>query len=156
MSGRGTVYTYTINRQAWVPGLEVPFVIAMVELDEQPGLRLMTNIVDCPTEEVEIGMPVEVAFVERGEAFVPVFHRSRHDRALRGPLHHLRHRPVRRRPAHDQGRDGADARRVLEAIADAGLKPADIDGVVSWPGAVTRNEASPRAAPAARDPARTR
>jgi uncharacterized OB-fold protein len=74
VSGRGTVYSYTINRQAWVPGLEVPFVIAMVELDEQPGLRLMTNIVDCPTEEVEIGMPVEVAFVERGEAFIPVFH----------------------------------------------------------------------------------
>ena len=74
VSGRGTVYSYTINRQAWVPGLEVPFVIAMVELDEQPGLRLMTNIVDCPTDEVEIGMPVEVAFVERGEAFIPVFH----------------------------------------------------------------------------------
>ena len=74
-SGRGTVYSYTINRQAWVPGLEVPFVIAMVELDDQPGLRLMTNIVDCPTEEVEIDMPVEVAFVERGEAFIPVFHR---------------------------------------------------------------------------------
>ena len=29
---------------------------------------------------------------------------------------------------------------VLEAIADAGLKPADIDGVMSWPGAVTRND----------------
>ena len=29
---------------------------------------------------------------------------------------------------------------VLEAIADAGLKPADIDGVMSWPGAITRNE----------------
>jgi uncharacterized OB-fold protein len=75
VSGRGTVYSYTINRQAWVPGLEVPFVIAIVELDEQPGLRLMTNIVDCPPEDVEIGMPVEVAFVERGEVFVPVFHR---------------------------------------------------------------------------------
>ena len=75
VSGRGTVYSYTINRQAWVPGLEVPFVIAIVELNEQRGLRLMTNIVDCPTEEVEIGMPVEVAFVERGEAFIPVFHR---------------------------------------------------------------------------------
>ena len=67
--------SYTINRQAWVPGLDVPFVIAMVKLDEQPGLRLMTNIVDCRTEEVEIGMPVEVAFVERGEAFIPVFHK---------------------------------------------------------------------------------
>ena len=75
VSGRGTVYSYTINRQAWVPGLEVPFVLAIVELDEQPGLRLMTNLVDCPPEEAEIGMPVEVAFVERGEAFIPVFHK---------------------------------------------------------------------------------
>jgi uncharacterized OB-fold protein len=75
VSGRGTVYTYTINRQAWVPGLEVPFVIAMVELDEQPGLRLMTNIVNCAPDEVEIGVPVEVEFVERGEAFIPVFHK---------------------------------------------------------------------------------
>lgn len=75
VGGRGTVYSYTINRQAWVPGLEVPFVIAIVELDEQAGLRLMTNIVDCAPEEVEIGMPVEVAFVERGEAFIPVFHK---------------------------------------------------------------------------------
>ena len=75
VSGRGTVYSYTINRQAWTPDLEVPFVIAIVELDEQPGLRLMTNIVDCAPEEVEIGMPVEVAFAERGEAFIPVFHK---------------------------------------------------------------------------------
>jgi len=76
VSGRGTVYSYTINRQAWVPGLEVPFVIAIVELEEQPGLRLMTNVVDGRPEDVEIGMPVEVAFVERGEAFVPVFHKA--------------------------------------------------------------------------------
>ena len=75
VSGRGTVYSYTINRQAWVPGLEVPFVLAIVELDEQPGLRLMTNLVECLPEEAAIGMPVEVAFVERGEVFVPVFHK---------------------------------------------------------------------------------
>ena len=75
VSGRGTVYTYTINRQQWSPELEVPFTLAVVELDEQPGLRLMTDIVNCKPEEVEIGMPVEVAFVERGEAFIPVFHK---------------------------------------------------------------------------------
>ena len=75
VSGRGTVYSFTINRQAWVPDLEVPFVLAIVELDEQPDLRLMTNVVGCKPAEVEIGMPVEVAFVERGAAFVPVFHR---------------------------------------------------------------------------------
>jgi uncharacterized protein len=72
VSGRGTVYTYTINRREWVPGLQVPFVLAVIELDEQPGLRLITNV-ECDPEDVTIGMPVEVAFRQRGEAFVPVF-----------------------------------------------------------------------------------
>jgi uncharacterized OB-fold protein len=76
VSGRGRVYSYTINRQQWSPGLEVPYVIAIVELDEQPGLRLLTNIVGCPVDEVAIDMPVEVEFVERGDAFLPVFHRA--------------------------------------------------------------------------------
>src|SRR3954470_15495799 len=72
--GRGTVYSFTINRQAWVPDLEVPFVLAIVELDEQTGLRLMTTV-GCKPDEIEIGLPVEVAFLERGPAFIPVFHK---------------------------------------------------------------------------------
>ena len=73
VSGRGTVYTYTVNEREWAPGVEVPYVIAIVELDEQTGLRLMTNIVGCPTAEVAIGMPVQVEFREQGNAFAPVF-----------------------------------------------------------------------------------
>ena len=42
-------------------------------MDEQPGLRLMTNVVDVPVHEVRIGMPVEVAFEDHGRVFVPVF-----------------------------------------------------------------------------------
>jgi uncharacterized OB-fold protein len=74
VSGRGSVYSFTVNRRAWSPGLEVPYVIAVVELAEQAGLRLLTNIVGSPPEEVEIGMPVEVEFAERGAAFLPLFH----------------------------------------------------------------------------------
>jgi uncharacterized OB-fold protein len=73
VSGRGTVYSYTINRQQWVPDLEVPFVLAAIELDEQPGLRLITTLVDCAPEDVEIGMAAEVTFVARGDAFIPLF-----------------------------------------------------------------------------------
>ena len=73
VSGRGSVYTFTINRRAWSPGLEVPYVIAIVQLDEQADLRLMTNIVGCSADEVAIGMPVRVEFRERSEAAVPVF-----------------------------------------------------------------------------------
>jgi uncharacterized OB-fold protein len=73
VSGRGVVYTYTLNQRAWSPGLEVPYVIAIVALEEQPDLRLMTNIVGCEPGEVAIDMPVQVEFREQGEAYVPVF-----------------------------------------------------------------------------------
>ena len=76
VSGRGTVYTYTINRRQWVPGLEVPFVLAVIALDEQQDLRLVSNVVGCPADEVVIGMRVEVEFIERGQAFVPVFRKA--------------------------------------------------------------------------------
>jgi uncharacterized protein len=76
VSGRGRVYSFTINRRAWEPGLEVPYVIAIVELEEQPGLRLLTNIVDTPVDDVAIDMAVQIAFVPRGDAFLPVFTRA--------------------------------------------------------------------------------
>lgn len=73
VSGRGHVVTYTVNRQPWRPGVAVPYVIAIVELVEQPGLRLTTNLVGCALEEIHIGMMVEVEFERAGEAYVPVF-----------------------------------------------------------------------------------
>jgi len=73
VSGGGRVYTYTINQRAWTPGLEVPYVIAIVQLDEQSDLRLMTNIVGCAPDEVAIDMPVRVEFREQDEVYVPVF-----------------------------------------------------------------------------------
>ena len=46
----------------------------MVELDEQPGLQLMTNIVDCAEDDLRIDMPVEVTFREVGpELTLPFF-----------------------------------------------------------------------------------
>lgn len=73
VSGRGRVYTFTVNQRAWSPEVEVPYVIAIVQLDEQPDLRLMTNIVGCAPEQVTIDMPVHVEFREQGEAYAPVF-----------------------------------------------------------------------------------
>ena len=72
-SGMGAVATYTVNRQPWLPGLEVPYVLAIVELDEQPGLRLMTNIVNCSAEAVKIGMRVRVVFEQREDVWIPLF-----------------------------------------------------------------------------------
>src|SRR5436190_12402151 len=58
VSGRGTILTFTVNHQPWRPGLPVPYVIAIVELDEQPRLQLTTNIVGCEPADVEVGRRV--------------------------------------------------------------------------------------------------
>jgi hypothetical protein len=73
VSGRGTVFTYTVNYHPFNPAVPPPYVIAIVELVEQVGLRFTTNIVDCAVDEVSIGMAVEVTFEQAGDAWVPVF-----------------------------------------------------------------------------------
>ena len=73
VSGRGTVLTYTVNRQVWEPGLQAPFVIAIVELAEQRGLRLTTNIVNCRLTDVRIGMPARVVFEHHDDVWLPLF-----------------------------------------------------------------------------------
>ena len=73
VSGRATVLTYTLNHQPWVPAADHPYAIAIVEIAEQPGLRLMTNIVNCPPEEVRIGMPVRVVFEQHEDVYIPLF-----------------------------------------------------------------------------------
>jgi uncharacterized OB-fold protein len=76
-SGAGTVYSFTVVRRA--PSAEfadrVPYVLAVVELAEGP--RLMSTVVDADPADVEIGMPVTLAFEDRGgEAPLPVFRRE--------------------------------------------------------------------------------
>ncbi len=73
VSGRGTVFTFTVNHQPFVPDLPVPYVVALVVLDEQDDVRLPTNIVDCDPSDVTIGMPVTVRFEQQGEVFFPLF-----------------------------------------------------------------------------------
>ena len=73
LSGRGVVYAYTINHYRWLPDMEPPYIVAEVDLVEQEGLRLMTNIVDCPLDEVRTGMPVQVVFAPHGDVYVPLF-----------------------------------------------------------------------------------
>lgn len=66
-SGLGVVHTFTVIRQMGMPGFrdELPYVVAMIELDEGP--RLLGNVVDVAVEDVHIGMPVEVVFVDAAE-----------------------------------------------------------------------------------------
>ena len=73
VSGRGTVHTFTVNHQSWIPGYEPPYAVAIVELEEQEGLRLMTNVVGCPPDDVHIGMPVRVTFEHHDDVWLPLF-----------------------------------------------------------------------------------
>ncbi len=59
VSGRGTVFTYTVNHHPYNPEIPVPYVIALVELAEQVGLRVAANIVDCEPDSVTCGMAVK-------------------------------------------------------------------------------------------------
>ena len=77
LSGRGRVLTYTVNHHPWIPGFDPPYVVAIVELEEQEGLRLTTNIVGCEPEDVSIDMPVRVRFEEAKDGiFLPLFEPS--------------------------------------------------------------------------------
>ncbi len=73
VSGRATVLTYTLNHQEWVPSPDHPYAIAIVEIEEQRGLRLMTNIVGCDADDVQIGMPVQVVFEQHDDVWIPLF-----------------------------------------------------------------------------------
>jgi len=73
VSGRATVATFTVNHQPWIPGYDPPYVIALVEIDEQPSVRLMTNIVGCAPDDVRVGMPVQVTFAHHDDVWLPLF-----------------------------------------------------------------------------------
>ncbi len=59
--GQGTVYTWTVFHQVYHPAFakDVPYAVVAVELEEGP--RLVTNLVDCKPEEIEVGMAVDIS-----------------------------------------------------------------------------------------------
>lgn len=61
-NGKGKLYTFTVTYQNQAAGFResLPYLMAWVELDE--GVKMLSNVVDCPPEQAKIGMPVEVVF----------------------------------------------------------------------------------------------
>lgn len=59
-TGRGEVYSYVVHHRPQVPGKELPFVIALVELEE--GVRMLGELIDVDPEDVRIGLPVRAVF----------------------------------------------------------------------------------------------
>ncbi|QGN54223.1 SDR family NAD(P)-dependent oxidoreductase [Novosphingobium sp. Gsoil 351] len=69
--GTGTVYTFTINHQPWVPDLDVPFAIAVVEIDGAPNVRITARVVGSDPESVHIGQRMTVIFHQAEDVWLP-------------------------------------------------------------------------------------
>jgi acetyl-CoA acetyltransferase/uncharacterized OB-fold protein len=156
VSGRATVIGFTVNHHPWLPGFDPPYVIANVVLDEDPHVRLTTNIVGCEPDEVRVGQRVEVRFEQHEDVWLPLFAPTG-EADVPNPVPE----PVRPTPRPPVSRDRFEHRAVLsgigrsalgrrllvdplsltvdaclQAIADAGLEPSDIDGLSTYPGPV--------------------
>jgi acetyl-CoA acetyltransferase/uncharacterized OB-fold protein len=156
VSGRATLVSYTVNHQPWMPGLDVPYVIGLVELVEQAGLRLTTNLVGCAPDAARIGMPVRVTFRPvSDDVALPLFEPDPDPapaapppalRPLAPVIQPERERLLERRAVLTGVGQSKIGRRLfrtdldltceaaLAAIADAGLTPADVDGLACYPG----------------------
>lgn len=154
VSGRASVIGFTVNHHQWLPGLAPPYVIANVALEEDAGVRLTTNLVNCDPESVAVGQQVKVLFEHHDDVWLPLFEPAGgvdgQDRI--GPTT----RPVPRPALSDDrfehravlsgiGRSAMGRRLMVEplrltvdacraAVADAGLVMADIDGLSTYPG----------------------
>lgn len=70
VSGRGRLYTWTVVYQRYHPAFvqEIPYNVALVELEEGP--RLIARIVGCKNEDLRPNMPLEVGFEQVSPDFV--------------------------------------------------------------------------------------
>ena len=156
VSGRATVAGFTLNHQQWLPAFPPPYVVAVVALDEDPSVRLTTNIVGCDPVEVAVGMRVRVIFEPHEELWIPLFEPDP-SAAEPGPVPEPRDiaRAVRPMVSATKFEDkvaltgvgsSTIGRRLmvdalsltvaacLGAVDDAGLSLDDIDGLATYPG----------------------
>jgi acetyl-CoA acetyltransferase len=146
---------FTVNEHRWLPGFDPPYVIANVALEEDPSVRLTTNIVGCDPSDVHIGMRVAVRMDQHEDVWLPLFEpaggtderdlvgepslpaprppisteRFEHQAVLSG----VGRSAIGRRLLRDPLSLAVDA--CLAAVADAGLELDDIDGLSTYPGA---------------------
>ncbi len=155
VSGRATVVGVTVNYQPWLPDMEVPYVIGLVAIEEDPLVRLTTLIVDAEPEDVVIGLPVSVRFEQHKDVWLPVFAPTGEPAVEADEYAEPAPAPVRAMPVSDKfeskvaisgiglsevgrrlGRDpmGLAVEACQAAVADAGLTMGDIDGLSTYPG----------------------
>jgi len=80
VSGHGRIFSYTVVHHPAIPEVreEVPYAVVVVEFDDAPGVHLVSNVVDLPYGEVEVGIEVELIWDEPKPGVVlPRFARRR-------------------------------------------------------------------------------
>jgi uncharacterized OB-fold protein len=72
-SGRGVVSHFCVVHQPPYPAFDevTPYILALIELSE--GVRIMSNVLECPPEAIRVGLPVVVRFEQRGDVTLPMF-----------------------------------------------------------------------------------
>jgi uncharacterized OB-fold protein len=73
VSGRGTIYSFTISNREVTPGVLPPYAVALVDLEEQQTLRFVTMVVNVKAADVRIGMPVKVHYHDVDDATLALF-----------------------------------------------------------------------------------
>jgi hypothetical protein len=77
-AGRGRVYSFTWVHHVYLPGLKdrVPYNVAVIVLDDAPGVRLVSNVVDVAPAELRVDLAVELVWEEAGEFTLPRFRKA--------------------------------------------------------------------------------
>ena len=156
VSGDGVVQSCTTNFQQWSPDMPVPYSVAVVAIEEDPRIRVTTNIVGCDAGDVSVGMRVRVAFEHVEDVWLPMFAPAGGEPApLPDELDDLERFQSVRPMAHlekfedDVAVSGIGMSRlgrklmvdpvslsveaIERAVRDAGLTLQDIDGLSTYP-----------------------
>ena len=156
VSGRGVVQSHTTNVQQWSADRPLPYVAAVVAIDEDPHIRLTTNIVGCDPDAVQVGLPVRVVFEQVEDVHLPLFEPTGEPPVAlpdeRAELERIRSvRPMARRDKFEDrvavtgvgmsriGRKlmvpplSLTVEAIRAAVDDAGLEMEDIDGLSTYP-----------------------
>ena len=156
VSGRAVVQSHTTTTQRWSEHDPHPYVVAVVAIDDDPSIRLTTNVVGCQPDLVQVGMPVQVAFEHVDDAWLPLFEPTGEPLVglpdERAELERIR--SVRPMVHQDKFEDrvaltGVGMSRIgrklmvpplaltveaiQRAVEDAGLRMNDIDGLSTYP-----------------------
>jgi acetyl-CoA acetyltransferase/uncharacterized OB-fold protein len=160
VSGRGTVEAVTVNEHTWLVDWPAPYNVVIVALEDDPRVRLLSNVFGSKDEEIEIGSVVEVDFVHANDIWYPVFRATGERQSDRPSGVDPKRFQIQKGGDHNKfenrvsitGVGQSDVgRRLMRspielaanacrlAIADAGLEPGDIDGVATFPGEAPLN-----------------